>query len=206
MAAQRAGGFLPPADARGRGQTKTDRPSPLGVACNIVIIGHRHGLVTPSMSGSSLVSRNSQGFLLEDLVSKHHEAVAKSETTPENSELQVQAVVAWTRLQQAREQIKHVEFRTLASTNFITAVRKGPSAVQKWISTNSTAKSPTLKVVTMEDSQKATDFRSDVARLDPRCPLTHDQETISLVDQIRRRYISELAHHHARLLLLPPRD
>ena len=118
----------------------------------------------------------------------------------------MQAVVAWTRLQQAREQIKHVEFRTLASTNLITAVRKGPSAVQKWISTNSTAKSPTLKVVTMEDSQTATDFRSDVARLDPRCPLTHDQETISLVDQIRRRYISELAHHHARLLLLPPRD
>ena len=132
----------------------------------ILMVGHRHGLVKIVAPKASSIERSIKGFLLQDLVDSHHQAVALAVQTPSDLQLQVQAVQAWAWLQQARQHVDCIDTTKLAPASFVKAVGGGPSAVEKWISTSTAGKTTTLEVITEIDAQQVIDFRSEVSRLD----------------------------------------
>ena len=91
---------------------------------------------------------------------------AEAEEQPGCAELQVQRVMQWTWLHQARQALKPVRPCSRNPKGLAAAVKSGQQEIQLWLTKALMEKQPTLEVETQEKAAEVNEFRRRVSRLD----------------------------------------
>ena len=148
------------------------------------MVGHAHGLTCKTNQG---IGHHPQDMhtdqLLEEAWDRYEQVKAEAEEQPGCAELQVQRVMQWTWLHQARQALKPACSRN--PKGLAAAVKSGQQEIQLWLTKALMEKQPTLEVETQEKAAEVNEFRRRVSRLDGSSSVRAEEQACRDVETIK---------------------
>ena len=145
----------------------------------LVLGGHKAALAEPartSKRGDPKLSKYQAEIALHDLMVEHEQAKKDADESPLDASKQVNAVMAWTWLAQAQEQLACQPIEIIVPSGFARAARAGVQNIQRWLSQSTTVIAPSLLVENQMMADRIRKFRTKVTTLDVRCSTSSDND------------------------------